>query len=110
VLENSYFSNSYSAEVPRTAVQDWVKKYKAKYNAMPDSIATMAYDATNLMLEGIKKAGSDDPAKVKDVLASIEFEGVTGKIKFDSSHNPVKPAAVLHVKDGKVVFEAMVTP
>jgi branched-chain amino acid transport system substrate-binding protein len=109
-LDNSYFSNFYSADDPRPVVQDWVKKYKAKYNAMPDSIATMAYDATNLLLESIQKAGVDDPAKVKDAMAAIDFQGVTGEIKFDSSHNPVKPAAVLHILNGKVNFVDMVTP
>jgi len=43
-------------------------------------------------------------------MAAIEFEGVSGKITFDENHNPVKNAAILHVQDGKVVFETSVSP
>lgn len=108
--DGSFFSNFYSAEDPRPAVGNWVKKYTDKYGAAPDSIATMAYDATNMLLDAIQKTGADDPAKVKDTLSGIQFEGVTGLIKFDEFHNPIKPAAVLKVKDGKVSFVEMVTP
>ena len=108
--EGSFFSNFYSQEDPRPEVQDWVKKFTEKYGAAPDSIATMAYDATNMLLAAIEKAGADDADKVKDALAEIEFQGVTGTIVFDEFHNPIKPAAVLQVKDGRVVFVEMVTP
>ncbi len=108
--EGSFFSNFYSQEDPRPEVQEWVKKFTDKYGAAPDSIATMAYDATNMLLEAIEQAGADDPDQVKDALAKIEFQGVTGTIVFDSFHNPIKPAAVLQVKDGQVRFVEMVTP
>jgi branched-chain amino acid transport system substrate-binding protein len=110
VTNGDYFSNFYSADDPRPVVQDWVKKYKDKFSQSPDSIATMAYDATNLLLAGIAKAGVDDPKAVAKTLETIEFDGVTGKIKFDDKHNPVKPAAILQVKDGKITFIDMVTP
>ena len=108
--EGSFFSNFYSPEDPRPIVQEWVKKYNEKHGQVPDSIGTMAYDATNLLLEAIKQAGVDDAKKVAELMQTIEFEGVTGKIKFDEKHNPVKPAAILQVKDGKVSFVDMVSP
>ena len=74
-------------------------------------MATLAYDAANLLFTAIKNADSDDPAKVKDVLAALkDFEGVSGKISFDASHNPVKSAVVLKVKDGAVKYIETVNP
>lgn len=108
--DGSYFSNFYSPEDPRPVVQDWVKKYQEKFDQVPDSIGTMAYDATNLLLDTIAKTGEDNPQKVAEMLAKAEFEGVTGRIVFDDKHNPVKPAAILQVKDGKVSFVDMVAP
>ncbi|RPI35163.1 MAG: ABC transporter substrate-binding protein [Chloroflexota bacterium] len=108
--EGGYFSNHYSPEDSRPIVQDWVKNYTAKYGATPDALATLAYDAANMLLAAIEKAGVDDPAKVKDALASLEYEAVSGKITFDQFHNPVKAAAVLQVKDGKVTFVASIAP
>jgi branched-chain amino acid transport system substrate-binding protein len=62
------------------------------------------------MLQGIKEAGADDTAKVKDALAKINFNAVSGKITFDPNHNPVKSATILAIKDGKVVFNSVVNP
>jgi branched-chain amino acid transport system substrate-binding protein len=111
-----YFTNHYSPEDPRTEVQTFVKNYGAKYKddqgaaKVPDALATLAYDATNLMLEGIKAAGSEDTTKVKDALAGITFNGVSGKITFDQQHNPVKSATILAVAQDGIKFNSVVNP
>jgi branched-chain amino acid transport system substrate-binding protein len=106
-----YFTNHYSPEDPRPEVQNFVKNYKAKYKGTtPDALAALAYDATNLMLEGIKAAGADDTTKVKDSLSKITFNGVSGKITFDGQHNPVKSATILAVQPDGVKFNSVVNP
>ena len=105
-----YFSNHYSPEDTRPIVQDFVKNYQTKFGAVPDALATLGYDAANLLVAAIEKAGSDDPAKVKDAMAALEFEAVSGKITFDKQHNPIKSAAVLAVTPDKIVFEASIAP
>ncbi len=105
-----YFSNHYSPEDTRPIVQDFVKNYQTKFGAVPDALATLGYDAANLLVAAIEKAGSADPAKVKDAMAALEYEAVSGKITFDSQHNPIKSAAVLAVTPDKVVFEASIAP
>ena len=73
-----------------------------KYNTVPDALATLAYDATRLMTEAIIKAGSNDPSKIRDAMATIEgFKAVSGSISFDKDGNPVKSAVVIQVVDGK---------
>ena len=64
----------------------------------------------NLLLASIEKAGVDDPAVVKDAMAGIEYEAVSGKITFDQFHNPIKAAVLLQVKDGEIVYNATVAP
>ena len=108
--DGGFFSNHYSAEDTRPIVQDWVKNYQAKYGAVPDALATLAYDAANLLLSSIEKAGVDDASKVKDAMAGITLEGVSGTITFDAQHNPIKCAAVLQVKDGKVSYVDTICP
>ena len=111
-----FYTNHYSPEDPRPEVQNFVKAYGAKYkddkgNAkVPDALATLAYDATNLMLNGIKAAGADDPTKVKDALAKISFDGVSGKVTFDGSHNPIKSATILEVTNDAIKFNSVVNP
>ena len=84
--------------------------YKAKYGATPDSFATLGYDAARVLLQGISEAGVDDPDAVKDALAKIKYEGVSGTITYDAQHNPIKNAAVNKIENGKPVFFKSVTP
>jgi branched-chain amino acid transport system substrate-binding protein len=113
--DGGYFTNHYSDQDTRPIVQSWLKTYGAKYQKdgkpiVPDALATLSYDATNLMIAAIEKAGVDDPSKVKDALAALKWEGVSGTITFDPQHNPIKSAVILQVKDGKVVYVTSVAP
>lgn len=108
--EGGYYTNHYSPDDPREIVVSWVENYQAKYGAVPDALATLAYDAANLLLAAIESAGTDDPAAVADALEALEYEAVSGTITYDEQHNPIKAAAVLQVKDGEIVFVDTVAP
>ena len=106
-----YFTNHYSPEDTRPEVVNFVKNFKAKYkDATPDALAALAYDATNLLIQAIKEAGTDDTTKVSDAMAKISFNGVSGKITFDAQHNPIKSATILKVTETKVQFNSVVNP
>ncbi|MBA4420812.1 MAG: branched-chain amino acid ABC transporter substrate-binding protein [Anaerolinea sp.] len=108
--DGGYFTNHYSPEDPRPEVQNFVAAYNAKYGSTPDALATLAYDATNLLFQAITEAGADDTALVKAAMAAINFNGVSGNITFDASHNPIKSATILKVTADGVKFEAVVNP
>ena len=108
--DGGYYTNHYSPDDTRPIVQDWVKNYQAAYGSVPDALATLGYDATNLLLAAIQAAGVNDPEKVKDALAAIKWDGVSGTITFDQFHNPIKSAVILQVKDGKIVYVTTVAP
>jgi branched-chain amino acid transport system substrate-binding protein len=110
-IEGAYFSNHYSPDDTRPEVVAWVKKYKEKFGQTPDALGTLAYDGTNLMLEAIRKANSDDPGKIRDALASIKgFKGVTGEAAMDDNGNAVKSAVILQIIDGRQKFIKVVNP
>jgi branched-chain amino acid transport system substrate-binding protein len=111
-----YFTNHYSPTENRPAVQTFVKNYGAKYKddkgnpKVPDALAALAYDATNIMLQAIKDTGADDATKVAETVAKGKFEAVSGTITFDAFHTPIKPVTIIQVKDGKVEFNSQVMP
>jgi len=114
--DNGYYTNHYDASDPRPEVQNFLKAYGDKYKdasgkpIVPDALATLAYDAANLLLQGIANAGADNTDKVKAALEGITFNAVSGKITIDAQHNPVKGAVIIHVKGGKKVFDSFVSP
>jgi branched-chain amino acid transport system substrate-binding protein len=85
--------------------KDFSTRYKAKFNTDIQLYAPYAYDATRVMLEAMKKAGSTDPAKYLPELAKIQYQGVTGNISFDEKGDLKGGGITLYqVKDGKWQF------
>jgi branched-chain amino acid transport system substrate-binding protein len=110
-LNGSYYSNHSSMDDPSPAIQKFVADYKARYNQVPDALAALAYDSANMLADALKRAGTTEASKLRDAIAQTkDFPGVTGKITLDKDRNPVKPAAVLRVKDGKLEFVEAVSP
>jgi len=114
--DGGFYSNHYDPADQRPIVVDWLKRYGDAYKddkgqpKVPDALATLAYDATNLLLNAIKNAGSDDPTAVAKALEGIKMEGVSGTITSDAQHNPIKAAAVIGVANGKKTFVESVAP
>jgi branched-chain amino acid transport system substrate-binding protein len=109
-IEGGYFTNHYSPDDPRPEVQEWVKKYETRFGSKPDALATLAYDATSIMIEAVKAVGYDDPAKVRDALQGIKKQAVSGSVTFDSSGNPIKSAAILRYTLTGQEYVATVAP
>ncbi len=111
-----FYTNHYSEQDTRPIVQDFVKNYGAKYKdskgapAVPDALAALAYDATNLLLASIQQAGADDATKAAAAMAALKYDAVSGTITFDADHNPIKAAVVLQVTPDKIVWVDTVAP
>jgi branched-chain amino acid transport system substrate-binding protein len=115
--DGGFFTNHYAAADPRPEVQNLLKAYAAEYKddkgegKVPDALAVLAYDAVNMLLQSIEKAGTaDDTVKISEAIAKGKFELVSGTFTLDEFHNPTKSAAILAVKDGKVEFHSLVNP
>jgi branched-chain amino acid transport system substrate-binding protein len=86
------------------AMADFRSKFKAKFNADVQIYSPYVYDALNIMVAAMVKAGSAEPAKYLPVLAKTEgYKGVTGTISFDNKGDIKNGALTLHsYKDGKL--------
>jgi len=110
-VDGSYVSNHYSADDPTPRVQDFIKKYQAKYGNVPDSLAALGYDAAKVVIEAMKRAPDVSGPALRDAIAQTkDFPGVAGTITLDEKRNPVKPAVVLTVEGGKFKYKATVAP
>lgn len=68
-------------------------------NDIISAVSVMGYDAYNVAVEAIKKANSKDPAKIKAALSSVEYTGVSGLIKFDSTGDAERDVAYIKEVD-----------
>lgn len=109
-VENGFFTNHYAAADPRPIVQEFVKKYTAKFGAEPDALATLAYDAANIMFDAIKRAGSTKGSAIRNALKTTNLNVVSGQVTFDANRNPIKSAVIIEMKAGKQVYKTTVNP
>ncbi|HTG86979.1 MAG TPA: ABC transporter substrate-binding protein [Pyrinomonadaceae bacterium] len=111
-LNGAYISTHYSVDDPSPAIRSFVEEYKQRYgNLLPDAHAALAYDATRILFDAIKRAGTTDGPKVREALAQTkDFSGVTGQISMDAHRNAVKPAVVLELMDVKFIYRETIQP
>ena len=108
----TYYTTHYSADDnTNTKVQDFIKSYKSKNNAEPNTFAALGYDTIYMIKQAIEKAGKNATREdVRNAVASMTFDGVTGKFTMDESGSPTKSVIVLEMKDGKPVYNTTVQP
>ena len=76
--------------------RDFSKRYEAKFNQPIQLYAPYCYDAVNVMIAAMQRAGSADPAKYLPALANISHDGITAKIQFDGNGDLKGGAATLY--------------
>jgi len=75
--------------------------YKQKFGSEVQIYAPYVYDALNVMVAAMVKAGSADPAKYLPVLAkTTNYHGVTGDISFDQKGDIKNGALTLYTYKG----------
>ena len=97
-------ANYFSAD-PRPAAREFTREYQAHYGAIPNQFAALAYDAANLMIAALHKAGVEDRSKVRYALESLRgFQGATGSISYANSRDPEKELVRITIKNGEWVL------
>ncbi len=100
VAEGHYFVNHYAKSDPSDLVQNFISAYEAKWGKTPNALAALGYDATFIMVEAIKSAGSTDAEAIVTALAATDMDAVTGHITFDANGDPQKSISIIQIVDG----------
>ncbi|MFN3303859.1 MAG: branched-chain amino acid ABC transporter substrate-binding protein [Roseateles sp.] len=81
----------------KKGLDEFKTKFKAKFNTDVQIYAPYVYDAVNVMVAAMVKAGSAEPAKYLPVLAKTSgYKGVTGTIAFDEKGDIKNGALTLY--------------
>ncbi|RKD30096.1 ABC transporter substrate-binding protein [Thermohalobacter berrensis] len=105
-VEGAVFSTFFTSEVPITKKsEEFLEEYRKRFDKEPASVTALGFDAYLVILDAIKKAGTDDPVKIREALAKTkDFEGAAGVITLDENGDAVKDAVIKQVKDGKFTY------
>ncbi len=108
-LNNTFFSTHYSEQ--DSEVQGFVEAFKAEYNKAPNVFAALGYDAGKMLIDAIKRAGSDDPEKIRQALEETkDLQVGTGMISIDKNHDPIKSAVIIEMKNGIKTMKEKIMP
>jgi branched-chain amino acid transport system substrate-binding protein len=93
--DGSYFPNNFDFDNPKFAT--FIRAYRAEYGEDPRLHSFSGYDDVGLMIDAIRRAGSDDPEKVQQALTQTNYQGVVANIVINPrTHRPDRiPVAIL---------------
>jgi branched-chain amino acid transport system substrate-binding protein len=101
--EGTYIIDSFDRDRKDEALQKFFAGFKQRAGYAPEGVAAITYSAVQLMADGIKRANSVEPDKVRDALAATkDFPLLEGNMNaFNSLHEIIMPIHVNEIKDGK---------
>jgi branched-chain amino acid transport system substrate-binding protein len=99
-----FASGWWSPLLPYPQVKEFTKKWQAANDGkMPEWYHAAAYETVRILLKAIQQAGSVQPDKIRDALASIELKDSImpgGVLKFSPTGQAVYPFVVTQNKPG----------
>lgn len=110
-VEGCYFVTHFSPENNASAVVSFNERYRKRWGLESDALAALGYDSVLMLVDAIERAGSAEPARIRDALARTKnLHGATGTITLDADRNPTKSAVILQVRDGRFHFVESIEP
>jgi len=113
LANGTYFSTHVALNSDDPQVQEFVAAYQEEYGRPPENaFAALGYDTMLIIADAIERAGSADPAAIREALEATDgLDVVTGSISYSpDSHVPRKSVTIIGVEGGEFVFQSEVTP
>jgi ABC-type branched-subunit amino acid transport system substrate-binding protein len=84
--------------------REFTVRYEARFHEKPDHFAALAYDAMNILLDAICRAGLNK-GRIRDALTATQtYKGVTGDMVFDPNCKNIAPLFLARVHNGTIDY------
>ncbi|ABD69843.1 Extracellular ligand-binding receptor [Rhodoferax ferrireducens T118] len=78
----------------------WKARYDAKYPGQFQVYSPYVYDAVNVIVDAMKRAGSADPKVYLPKLAETNYKGITTNVQFEPNGELKNPAMTIYTYKG----------
>src|SRR5690606_39605830 len=102
----------YAYTIERPENKRFVEAYKQAYNEMPGKYSAAGYNALNIIMDAIERAGEADPDKIRQALPATNYVGPNGTFQFNSKRQGYGfDAVIVRLEGGEpaIVANASVT-
>jgi branched-chain amino acid transport system substrate-binding protein len=106
IAGNSAEGVMYTAPAQRSSAtyDEFAKKYEGKYGEAPDVFVAYSHDAFMAIVKAVQQRNSIESEQIRQGLLGLDFEGVSGQIKFKANGDLDSEAyAVMTIKNGNAV-------
>ncbi len=104
-VEGAIFVDGFSSSPNFEEGKIFIKNFKTSFNSNPGVLEAQAYDATNVLVNAIKKGSQTRDSLRSAIPGTGSFIGATGKISFGNDGETEKELFVLGVERGKIVLK-----
>ena len=115
VLEGSYFSTFFWADVPLGSLgkdaHQFIDTYTSIFGIPPDGGAALGYDALRLTVQAMRRAPELTPTEIRDQIAATKnYSGATFISGYDNNRHAAKSAFINRIVDGEARFHKLIQP
>ncbi len=102
-IEGSVFADGFFVDSTSPTVQDFVERYRKRYQATPSLFAAQGYDAARLVVEAVRKGATTGEA-IRDYFSmQHDLPTLTGPSGFSAEGTLNRQVFLIQVKQGKFV-------
>ncbi|HID52881.1 MAG TPA: hypothetical protein EYP41_12715, partial [Anaerolineae bacterium] len=107
-LAECFYDSNFHWDAANPKAEEVRQRFEAEYGEPMRTSAVLAYQAMYIIADAVERAGSDDPAAIRDALAETNYADhilpYAGPIQFDETgENIVASPVVMQVQDGAVL-------
>jgi ABC-type branched-subunit amino acid transport system substrate-binding protein len=100
-IDGAVFVDGFFVDSPTPTVQDFVDRYKKRFQTNPALFAMQGYDAAKLVLDAVRKGASSGEAVHDQLLTQPDLSSLAGPAAFGSDGTLNRPLFLMQIKRGR---------
>ncbi|HEU4683649.1 MAG TPA: penicillin-binding protein activator [Nitrospira sp.] len=100
-IDGGVFVDGFFADSPNPNVQDFVERYKKRFQTTPTLFSMQGYDAARFIIEAIRKGATSGEAIRDFLLSQPDLPALSGPAAFLSDGTLNRPLFLIQVKHGR---------
>jgi ABC-type branched-subunit amino acid transport system substrate-binding protein/outer membrane protein assembly factor BamD (BamD/ComL family) len=100
-IDGAVFVDGFFVDSPTPTVQDFVARYKKRFETNPTIFAMQGYDAAKLVLDAVRKGASSGEAVRDQLLTQPDLSSLAGPAAFGPDGTLSRPLFLIQIKRGR---------
>ncbi len=102
-IDGAVFVDGFFVDSPTPAVQDFVARYKKRFDTNPTLFSMQGYDAAKLVLDAVHKGASSGEAVHDQLLTQPDLSSLAGPAAFGPDGILHRPLFLIQIKRGRFI-------